>query len=31
LSDPTPNVDAAFNVKPGNRYYLPPDKRVHLW
>ena len=21
----------AFDVKPGDKYYLPPDKRVHLW
>jgi putative endopeptidase len=31
---PTRNVDAwydAFNVKPGEKYYLSPDKRVHLW
>jgi putative endopeptidase len=21
----------AFGVKPGDKYYLPPDKRVHLW
>ncbi|HEX4568118.1 MAG TPA: M13 family metallopeptidase, partial [Vicinamibacterales bacterium] len=31
---PTRNVDAwydTFNVKPGDKYYLPPDKRVHLW
>jgi putative endopeptidase len=31
---PTRNVDGwydAFNVKPGDKYYLPPDKRVHLW
>ena len=28
------NVDAwyaAFNVKPGDKLYLPPDKRVHVW
>lgn len=28
------NVDAwykAFNVKPGDKLYLPPDKRVHIW
>ena len=28
------NVDAwynAFNVKPGDKLYLPPDQRVHLW
>lgn len=30
----TRNLDAwyaAFNVKPGDKFYLPPDKRVHLW
>ena len=30
----TRNLDPwyrAFNVKPGSKYYLPPDKRVHLW
>jgi putative endopeptidase len=21
----------AFGVKPGDKYYLPPEKRVHLW
>ena len=28
------NVDAwyrAFNVQPGDRLYLPPDQRVHIW
>ena len=28
------NIDAwydAFGVKPGDKYYLSPDKRVHLW
>ena len=28
------NVDAwygAFGVKPGDRYYLPPDQRVQIW
>lgn len=28
------NVDAwyqAFNVQPGNRLYLPPEQRVHIW
>ena len=28
------NVDAwydAFNVKEGDKMYLPPDKRVHIW
>ncbi len=31
---PTRNLDAwyaAFDVKPGDKYYLPPDKRVRLW
>jgi len=31
---PTRNQDAwydAFDVKPGEKYYLPPDQRVHLW
>ncbi|MBV9903376.1 MAG: M13 family metallopeptidase, partial [Alphaproteobacteria bacterium] len=31
---PTRNIDAwydAFGAKPGEKYYLPPDKRVHLW
>ena len=31
---PIRNVDAwydAFGVKPGDKYYLPRDKRVHLW
>jgi putative endopeptidase len=31
---PTRNVDAwydAFGVKPGDKYYLPPDQRVRLW
>jgi putative endopeptidase len=30
----TRNTDAwyaAFDVKPDEKYYLPPDKRVHLW
>jgi putative endopeptidase len=30
----TRNVDAwydAFDVKPGDKYYLPPDQRVHMW
>jgi len=22
---------AAFGAKPGEKYYLPPDQRVHLW
>ena len=28
------NVDAwyvAFNIKPGDALYLPPEKRVHIW
>jgi len=28
------NIDAwykAFNVQPGDKLYLPPDKRVHIW
>ena len=31
---PTRNVDAwyeAFNVNPGDKYYLPPNARVRLW
>ena len=31
---PTRNQDAwydAFDVTPGEKYYLPPDQRVHLW
>ncbi|HWA70626.1 MAG TPA: M13 family metallopeptidase [Rhizomicrobium sp.] len=31
---PTRNQDewyGAFNVTPGQKYYLPPDQRVHLW
>jgi putative endopeptidase len=31
---PTRNIDAwyaAFGVKPGEKYYLAPDKRVRLW
>ena len=31
---PTRNQDAwydAFDVKPGEKYYLPPGERVHLW
>ena len=30
----TRNTDAwyqAFDVKPGDKYYLPPEARVHLW
>ncbi|MBI1359799.1 MAG: M13 family peptidase [Alphaproteobacteria bacterium] len=32
--NPERNVDAwyaAFNVKEGDKMYLPPDKRVHIW
>ncbi|CAN5883470.1 hypothetical protein BH11PSE1_BH11PSE1_18170 [soil metagenome] len=28
------NVDAwyaAFNIKPGDKLYLPPEQRVHIW
>ncbi len=31
---PVRNVDAwydAFGVKPGDKYYLPPEKRVRIW
>jgi putative endopeptidase len=31
---PTRNQDEwydAFKVQPGDKYYLPPDQRVHLW
>jgi putative endopeptidase len=31
---PVRNIDAwytAFNVQPGDHYYLPPEKRAHLW
>ena len=31
---PTRNMDdwyKAFDVKPGEKYYLPPDQRVRLW
>jgi predicted metalloendopeptidase len=34
VNGPLPNVDswyAAFDVRPGDRLYLPPDQRVHLW
>jgi putative endopeptidase len=30
----TRNLDSwytAFNVQPGDKYYLSPDQRVHLW
>jgi predicted metalloendopeptidase len=29
-----PNLDAwyaAFDVKPGDKLYLPPDQRVRIW
>ena len=28
------NVDAwykAFNVQPGDKLYLPPEQRIHIW
>ena len=28
------NLDAwykAFNVQPGDKLYLPPEQRVHIW
>ena len=31
---PERNIDAwytAFGVKPGDKAYLPPDQRVHIW
>ncbi len=31
---PTRNIDewyAAFDVKPGDAYYIPADERVHIW
>jgi putative endopeptidase len=31
---PLRNIDAwygAFGVKPGDKYYLPPEARVHIW
>jgi len=34
VNGPLPNVPAfydAFNVKPGNKMYLPDSARVHLW
>jgi putative endopeptidase len=34
VNGPLPNVDewyAAFGVKPGDKLYLPPDQRLHLW
>jgi len=34
VNGPLPNVDAwykAFNVQPGDKLYLPPEERVHLW
>jgi predicted metalloendopeptidase len=33
-SDTVRNVDAwykAFDIKPGDKLYLAPDKRVHIW
>jgi len=33
-SIPERNIDAwytAFGVKPGDKAYLPPDQRVHIW
>ena len=33
-SNPERNIDAwyaAFGVKEGDKMYLPPDKRVHIW
>jgi len=34
VNGPLPNVDAwykAFDVKPGDALYLPPDQRIHIW
>lgn len=34
VNGPVRNVDAwyeAFGVKPGDRLYLPPEQRVHIW
>ena len=34
VNGPIRNVDgwyAAFDVKPGDKYYLKPDDRVHVW
>ena len=34
IDGPMRNIDAwyeAFGVKPGERYYLPPDQRVRIW
>jgi putative endopeptidase len=34
VNGPLPNLDAwyaAFDVRPGDRLYLPPDQRVHPW
>ncbi|KPL69246.1 zinc metalloprotease [Erythrobacter sp. SG61-1L] len=34
VNGPLPNVDAwykAFDVKPGDKLYLPPEERVHIW
>jgi putative endopeptidase len=34
VNGPVRNIDAwydAFNVKPGDPLYLPPDQRVRIW
>jgi len=34
IEGPLPNIDAfvkAFNVKPGDRYYLPDSLRAKIW
>ena len=34
VNGPVPNIDAwyaAFEVKPGDRLYLPPEQRLRLW
>lgn len=34
VNGPLPNLDAwyaAFDVHPGDKLYLPPDQRAHLW
>ncbi len=34
VNEPMRNIDAwyaAFNVKPGDALYLPPEERVHIW
>jgi putative endopeptidase len=31
---PTRNLDAwytAFNIQPGSKFYIPPEKRVRIW